>query len=326
MDDMRKMRWWTVFACALLMALISVFNQVKENGLSWQEEHYRAQLEAVVNETAPNPAQYRILSDHLTVWTYRTLETIGVPRPIGVTFVLIRLAQNTLLFLLAALYWERLGLSRFLAILGIAALGWGMTLANAGTDLAINAHTEVILYTLAAWAALSEKLKWLIPITLIAALNRETALLIPLLFYASPACCSEDAAVRTRVHRRALLALAAYLLPFMALHAYYGIRPWEGPTPGPNLLFNNLTTLQTWTYFVATLSIIPVLAITSYNTVHPFVQRAAWLIALPWFIAHLCCSDLPTTRMFLLPQTLVFIPAMLFGIAHWRKVAERGAP
>ena len=328
MDDVRKMRWgawWAISACAVLMALISVFNQVKAMGLSWQEEHYRAQLEAVVAGTGTNPAQYRVLSDGLTVWAYRGLEGVGVPRAVGVTFVLIRVFQNAVLFLLAVLYWRRLGLSLFLGVLGIAVLGWGMTLGNMGSDLAIGAHTEVICYLLAGWAIVSGRLWWVVAITFVGALNRETSVLIPVMLLGVHVCCQSQSNVRRDALRVACVSLGVYAAVYLGLRWYFGGRAWDGPTPGFALLMENVGSVRTWAYFAGTMGLIPLLSLALYRVWVVSLRRIFWVMVPAWFVAYFLCGVVWETRMFLLPQVMVFIPGVLFGVAHWRERAAEEA-
>ena len=321
MGDVRKMRWgawWAVSACAVLMALISVFNQVKAMGLSWQEEHYVARLEAVVGGTSTNPAQYRVLSDGLTVWACRAAEGVGVPRAVGVTFVLVRVLQNTVVFLLAVLYWRRLGLSMFLGVLGVAVLGWGMTLGNMDSDLAINAHTDVICYLLAGWAMVSGRLWWVVPITFLGALNRETSVLIPAMLMGVHVCCQRKSNARTEAIRVGVTSMAVYAVVFVAIRWYFGARPWGGPTPGFALLMDNVGSAQTWGYLAGTFGLIPLLALASYRVWDTSLQRIFWVLVPVWVAAYFFCGVVFETRMFLLPQVMVFIPGMLIGVAHWR--------
>jgi len=321
-----------VVACALLLSLITAFNQVKAQGLSWQEEHYQARLEAVVAGEAPSPFQYRILSDSLTVAVYRLFERVGMPRPVGVAFVSIRVTQNLLLFLLAIAYYRRLGLSIYLGILGISALAWGMMQGNLESDLAIDTYTDLILYLWAGLTIVTGRVLWIVPITVLGTLNRETSGLVPVLLVAAylpphAADSRRPALGPGRVLSIAAVSLAAYGLIFAGLRLYFGPREWvvhpTGAAPGLGMLWHNLSDAGTWVNLVGTLGLIPLLAVVSWRAWRWPLGAFFWAMVPAWLLIHLCFGPLAETRLVLVPLAMAFIPGALCGLMYFRGSENR---
>jgi len=323
-----------VLGCAALLSFITVFNQVKTLGLSWQEEHYTARLEAVVNGMADSPWQYRVLSDALTLGVCRFFAWIGAPRSVGLAMVFVRLAQNTAIFILAVAYYRRLGIPVYTALLGIMALAWGMTHSNFNSDLAVNTYTDVLLYLCAGIAITGRRPAWILPITVLGALNRETSGLIPIMLLAAsvehagglPARNTPDVLaipgtglfIQRGILAVGLLSLAAYTAVFLGLRIYFGVRHWipysAGVHQGWELLAFNLRYDRTWGHLAGTLGIMPILALAARPWWRRPLGAFAWAIVPAWLVIHLCLSALAESRVLLVPQVLVFIPAALCGL------------
>ncbi|MBI1321494.1 MAG: hypothetical protein GC168_21455 [Candidatus Hydrogenedens sp.] len=310
--------WWAAaLAAAVLLSLISGFNQVKAMGLSWQEEHYTARLEAVAAGEAGSPWQYRVLSDGLTLAAIHAAEAAGVQRAAGVTMVAIRIAQNIALFLLLFGYLSAAGVSAYAALLGMMALAWIMTLTNYNSDLAVNTYTEIVLYLAAGWCVL---LRWswpILPMTVIAALNRETSGLIPLMLLAS-AYGWTDPRERVAGLRIGAAALAAYGVVFCGLRLWFGSRGWEvhpsGAVQGWALLRYNLTFDRSWGHLAGTFSLLPLLAVFGWRGA-PSALKAFTLVVLPvWIPVHLLFSAVAETRLFLVPLVVVVLPLAMLAV------------
>ncbi len=329
---------WTcaIGGCLLLLSLLAVFNQVKARGLGWQEVHYRAHLERVFHGTETTPAQYRLLSDDLTVLFYRGFIALGIPRPVGVAFVLIRLFQNLAIFTMALLYYRRLGISWYLGLLGVVVLTWSMTLSNHQSTLAVNTYTEILLYLLAGWALAGYQFSWILPITLLAALNRETSVFIPIMSAGAYWSRRPGESIRDKENPRRLHPLAValssffiYLGLFFAIREYFGPREWSvdsSPIYHTWLLFTkNVSSGSTWMHMVGTLGLVPLLALATLPYWRKPLSAFFWMLVPTWFLVHLLLSNLSETRVLLVPQALVFIPGMLCGVQYWmlRTVSEK---
>lgn len=311
-----------------LLSLISGFSQIKTEGLAWQEANYWPQLEAVARGTAPAPYQYRLLTDILAVSTVRSAEALGVPRPIGTALLGLRLLLNLALFAVTFLFYRRLAIAPYPALLGLSALAWGITQSNYGSDLALSATTDILFFLAAALVVLEGRPNWLVGIAALAALNRESSIFLP---YMAVACTVDWQGAQTLKKldtRPALLALVVWCVVFAVIHGAIGPRPWglskSGAAPGLSMMWHNLTLDTAWGHTVGALGVIPVLALLSWRGWHPMLKPIFWSVVPLWCLVHLFCAPLDQSRVLLLPQILVFIPATLCGLSYWRNVqAER---
>lgn len=330
-DDVKSILKSAPIAMALiLLSLITGFSQIKTEGLAWQETNYWPRLEAVAKGTAPAPDQYRVLTDRLVVVCVKAVEACGVPRPVGLTFVALRLVQNLLLFVLAFVFYRKLGIHAYPSLLGLSALAWGMTQANYGADLGFNASTDVLLYLGAALALVNRRPAWLIPITVIAALNRESSILIPYMALAFAVRWKPRLTLDKTIAGAAFAALAVWCLFFIALHVTLGARPWalheSGAAPGFGLLRYNLTNADAWEHGFGMVGILPVLGMLSWRFWSPALKAIFWSVVPLWCVGTLFCAPVDQSRVLLLPQVLVFIPGVLCGLAGWREAQENKTP
>ncbi len=314
----------------ILLSLITGFSQIKTEGLAWQEAHYWPRLEAAALGNASAPDQHRVLSDRFVVFAVRTMEALGVPRPAGLTFVSLRILQNLALFGLAFAFYRKLGIHPYPAVLGLSALAWGMTQSNYGSDLGFSAYSDIILYLCAAIALLHERPGWIIPITAIAVLNRESSILIPYMAIAAGVRHTPRIALDRTIAMSGFAALAVWALLFAVLHFVVGSRPWalheSGASPGFSLLHYNLTHGDSWGHAMGVVGILPVLALASWRGWNPLLRPLFWSVVPAWYVAHLFFAPLDQSRVLLLPQVLVFIPGLLCGLTFWRQRQEDRLP
>src|SRR5258708_6547963 len=97
--------------CAILFSLITVFAQVDELKLPFLQpggdqlfRHVR-----VLEGKAATLSQYRILSEYPVEGLIRAFAYLGIPQPTTTAFISFRILQNIIIFLLASLYYKKLG-------------------------------------------------------------------------------------------------------------------------------------------------------------------------------------------------------------------------
>lgn len=305
--------------CAFLFSLFTVFVQVKALGLSYLEEGGQIQRHvAVLQGTAGDPWQYRVLAEYLVEGVIRVFHRAGIPRPIASAFISFRVFQNVLIFLLAAIYYRKLGINTYTVLIGLSLLAWGMTHSLYDSDLQFNTYFDVIFYLLAGIFTLHGRYGLLIPLSGLAALNRETSGLIPFM----PISVHVLSRPRNRylLRKVAMISAAALLVyagVFIGLRVFYGRRPLITPygnSPGIELLRYNLGRYITWVQLFATLGLLPILALLSMPRWPRTLYAFFWAIVPIWFAVHLAASVMAETRLFLVPHALVFIPGALFGL------------
>lgn len=303
-----------VTGAALLLGLLTTGEYVRARGIGYLERGNQiARHLAVLNGHAGNPWQYRILAPYLIEGVMGILRSLGIVHYVAISFIAFRLAQDVLIFRVAYRYYLKLGLSPAASVIGMAMLAWGISYSHFDSDLQFSTFFDVAFYLLAAHCLLCEKFAWLIPISGVAGLNRETSGLIPFLLL--PLVTSN----RGGAHRRRLWALfgwclLAYLLVFVTLRLIFGsqelIVPY-GHLPGLDLLAYNLLRGVTWYQMALTLSVVPAVALIGFRAWPWQLRGFFWVVVPAWCVVHAVTAVMAETRVFLVPQALIFIPGAL---------------
>jgi hypothetical protein len=193
-----------------------------------------------------------------------------------------------------------------------------MSYSHYDSDLQFNTFFDIIFYLLAGLCILYGKFFWIAPITLLAALNRETSGLIPFLLLSVSMCALPKTSFR-KVIPVFVTSFATYIAVFVGLRLFYGSQelliPY-GHHPGLDLLQYNLFRLVTWQRLIATLSIIPMIAIVGYQRWPLQLRVFFWVIVPIWFLIHAVGAVMAETRLFLVPQAMVLIPGALLSITQ----------
>ena len=128
-----------------------------------------------------DPWRFRLLSDWGAEGFLRAARGIGFSQPAVFGFLSFRILQNAAIFVLAWIYYRRLGSSRFATVLGLGLVAWAFTQSLLHAALAFNTYGDIAFYLGAALLIMDRRYAWIVPLTLLAALNRETSGLIPLM-------------------------------------------------------------------------------------------------------------------------------------------------
>jgi hypothetical protein len=277
----------------------------------------------VLQGRAPGHWQYRFLSEWVAQGFIQLSRWLELRRPIAAGFLLFRVAQNLAIFGLLVVYYRKLGLDTKVILLGMSALAWGMTNARYDSDLSFNTYSDMIFYLGAALLILARSYLWLVPLSVAAALNRETAALIPVMAllheWMSPSAEKKPA----QRFGAALVALALFAITFVAVRQTLGPRA-EFPTFGSasrgwETVFANATRPWTWSQLLATNGWLPFLAVAAIKRWPPSLLAFFWAIVPAWYAVHFAWSTLAETRLVLVPLAIVFVPGALLGLT----LAER---
>jgi len=311
--------------CGILFSLFTVYYQTTQLGRAYLETIQVSRHVKVLQGNAGNSWQYRILSTYLVEWLIRGLTNLGFPQPILSGFILFRIFQNTLIFLLAALYYQKLGLNSYLVLIALSLLAWAMTHSLWDSDLQFNTYSDIIFYLTAALIILLDRYTWLIPITGLAALNRETSGLIPFMLIAYSFWTN----FRNKPQKIALMIAAIscglYATIFFGLRHAYGEQPLiaiQGVHLGLEFFVYNILHYETWMQLFATMGILPLMAIFSFRQWPHSLRAFFWAIVPIWFLVHPFVSIMAETRLFLVPFALIFVPGALFGIVKGENQAN----
>ena len=318
-------------ALALVVALVvflsgaTAFVQYRElahviphvGSVAYLQVFERGTHEATIQGEGVDPWEYRLLSNWGAQVGLQAARTLGFHHPYVVGFMGFRVLQNLIVFAALWILLRRFGFDRLAAALGLGLLAWAMTQALHNTGLAFNTYGDLAFYLIAAVLILDRRYVWVVPLTVLAALNRETSGLIPVMLIAVAIAHG----VRTDDGRRALrygiAALAAYAITIAAVRLIVGSAPLFKPfglDPGLDYVRYNLRSGLTWEYLFRTLNVVPFIAIAGIRS-WPRELKAFGLAIVPvWLVAHLVASILAETRLLLVPFALVFIPGALFAL------------
>ncbi len=306
---------WLLVICAITLGVITVRFQVADmiGGIDSLNFEQLDRHMDVLRGTAPNPWQYRVLSEWVAEGFVILFGFLSPRAAVAFGFLTFRLLQNTLIFIFAFILYKRLSGSHILALLGIALLVSVMKNALFESDLSFNTYFDLLFYLLAILLILDRKYTWIIALTFFAALNRETSGLIPFLLLS--AARTDAALSRSKKILPAFASFGVWALVFVGLRVLYPNRPLYIPydqAPGYPLLVYNLTRSVTWRELFHTFGFIPVLGLFTFFAWHPYWKRFFFIMVPAWFAIHAFASVMAETRLFLVPLAVIFIPAALF--------------
>ena len=305
---------------ALGLALFTVYDQVvHRKGVEYLWDTQLRFHRWIMEGVSPAPWQYRVLTAYLMEGVIRWFQALGHPSPHAIVFVAFRVLENTAIFALCGLYWEKLRIRRVAILIGLMCLAWGMTYAGYRSHLAFDTYLDVAFYLLAALIILDHKDVWLIPLIAVAALNRETSALIPFLLLAARV----GSGLKSTLQRQtAVLFIAGVLLfgfVFLGLRAAYGPRELMAPYEhhlGADLLMYNLANPYTYYSLFATFGFISLLSLARWRQWPTVLQRWFWVLVPLWAVVHAIASVVAEARLFLVPYVLVVLPSALLALGE----------
>lgn len=323
---------WILILVIPVLVYLSVQAQLRLLGYDYLYVSQIVRHLDVLNGTAGSPWAYRLFSAYLVEGLSRLTAFMFDRITIGYVFVGVRIIQNAFIFILAFTFYRRLGLSKNVAIIGLLLVAWSLSYAIYDSDLSFNTYFDIIFYLLAGWAVVSRKLYWLLPITLFAATNRETSVLIPFLalthesFYEPFFKRDWRRAFRSEPFAIFGGSLLIYILIFVGVRLMIGpvrdISPY-GHTAGIDMLKFNLSRTITYVELTKTFSAIPIVALYFYRSWPTLLKRLFWTMIPLWILVHFGITIVAETRLFLVPIVLVLIPAALMGLEFPRREAAK---
>ncbi len=269
-----------------------------------------------------NPWQYRVLSTYLVEGFYQTIHFV-IPQVDKIyAFLFFRFLQNVLIFYIAFLYYQSIGVRNPLLILtGICILSYAMAHSVFQSDLSFNTYFDIFFYLLGGWLIIREKYVWIIPLMFVAALNRETSLLIPAMLVV-PFIQWKRMIIPGNVLRIATASVFAFFVVFIGVRVFYGYQPSEGihgMKGFADYLLFNIRFKRMYPELIGTLSFLPIMVLLFLRILPLLLQQWFWVVCPVWFAIHLAYSTAVETRLFLVPHALIFIPAFLYLIEDWYK-------
>jgi hypothetical protein len=328
-DGRALARGLLLVALAVALAHFTTFTYVAALGLDYLERGNQwLRHAAILKGHAGDPWQYRVLAPYLLKSVIALGEGFAVPYPRAHAFIYFRYAQDVAVLLVAYAYYRSLNLSTAAALLGMAMLAWGMSHSNFDSDLQFNTFFDLLFYLLGGLVIVRGWWRWLVPLVVLAALNRETSGFLPLLLLAAAYVATPASRWREALPTAAL-ALACYIGVLLGLRLLYGAQELLTPyahQPGLDMLAYNLMRAVTWQQVLATASVIPLVAALGYRAWPPSLRAFFWTLVPLWLLIHALMAVLAETRLLLVPQALVLIPAALFACGQINEPPTKTKP
>ncbi len=303
----------------LILGCFSTMEYVKARGLFYIEcGNQLARHFDILEGKAGNPWQYRILAPCVLSRVLNVFEQLKFERYVAISFISFRVFQDTLVLFLSFIYFSSFGHNWKMSLTGVTILAWSISYSHYNSDLVFNTFFDVIFYLVAGIAIHQKSFKIIIPLTLLASLNRETSGFIPLLLLTIIFSSSETEQNKARAIQAMIVSLCIYLSVFFGLRFIYGEQQLYipfGVQPGFALVWYNLTSLATWFEPVKVYGLIPFIALAGFNVWPPKIKFYFWLIVPAWCVVHMFLSVVAETRLFLVPFAMVFIPGFLSSVS-----------
>ena len=314
-----------LLASVVIFGLATAYAQASLMGLEYLEGTALTFHKSVMSGQSKDPYQYRVLTEYFVAAVRFMTAQLGIPHPDAIGFVVVRSLQNILIFMLAAVYYRRLGLNLIATLLSLSILSWAMANALWDSGLKFDTYSEIILYLVAGLLLINRKYLWTLILIAIAAANRETSGLIAVMLSGTMIM---DRWPGRPTNRELLIAASAFVIFGIV---YFGVRAAYGPrelvtaygiSVGGMALFSfNVNRLRTWVQLFNTHSIIPIIALFCMRKWPPILRVYFWAVVPVWATVHLFLSILAESRLVLVPFTLVLLPGAFFGVKLFRNEA-----
>lgn len=302
----------TIVAILVLLSAYTVYAQFENPEIKDRLDIQIGRHNAVITGIAPDPWQYRVFAEWLVEGVVGFVKLLGLEEAYFGAFVFLRVAQNLGIFILAYLYFRKLGFSRLVSLVGILFVTGALLNSFHQSDLSFNTYFDVIFYLSAALLILNNSFAWMPLLMLAASLNRETSGLIPFL--------ALSALPNFRDYKSKLvpiaISLGVWIFVFFSLRALYSdselFIPY-GYSPGLPLLGYNLS-LFSFSLLLRFFSFAPLVGLWMFRHWTNPLKRFFVVLIPAWFVVHFLGSVVSEARLFLVPQVLVFIPAFLYFV------------
>jgi hypothetical protein len=240
-----------------------------------------------------------------------------------IVFLAFRFLQDVLILWLAFRYFSLFIRNKFLVLFALMIVPVLMGNAVMDSDLAFNSYMDVILY-LSAGIVIIKGYNgwWIVLLTLIGAFNRETSLLIPVLYFTSKIDWNQWknpiklVKNNSSVILHTSIASLSFIIIFIGIRAYYGYEPqteWRVPAGFQMLKLNLLSSVSIKTYneMYGVFGFLPIWCLLIFKTM-PKNLQLFFIVLIPiWFGVHLISVVAYQSRLFLVPTLLVLLPAVL---------------
>jgi len=260
--------------------------------------------------------------------TQNLIEALKNPEFIKYTIVFLgfRFIQNVALIILCFIYFSHFIKNKLLVALGVMLSVLFMGNGVVDSDLTFNTYMDITLYILAG-IVIIRKLNpfWIVVLTVVGSLNRETALFIPVLYFFSFFRWADWPSIKALIQTNGKvigltgISVVLFFAIFIAIRAYYGIQPvstWRVSAGWPMLKLNMFSSVSIKTYMeiFGVMGFLPLWAILVFKKMNSHLKIFFLTLVPVWFGIHFFSAIAYQTRLFLVPVLLVLLPAILESI------------
>jgi hypothetical protein len=240
----------------------------------------------------------------------------------NIVFVLFRFIQNILVFYLAFQFFSFFIRDKSLVLIAILLLTLFMGNSVVDSDYTFNTYMDITVYLAAALVIVNAyNIWWILLITIVGALNRETSILVPALVFCSKVDWRAWPQIGKilffdkRLLTVTIVSYLAFISIFIYLRVYYGYEAastWRVPPGLPMLKLNLFSAASAKTYmeFFGVFGFLPFWYLMKFTKMNTTLKVFFWVLIPVWFGVHITTSIGFQSRLFLVPVVLVFIPSV----------------
>jgi hypothetical protein len=253
--------------------------------------------------------QYRPLTQILIEGLGRSFIYFGVPSPFLSTIFLLRFVVAFLSLYLLARYLSFFSQNSGLQALLLCCYTYASISSNFWSDLSLSTHLEVCFYLLAGIYAFQPFGRGrLLLMAFLAATNRESAILLPLIIF-----FSGDKAAKMNAFISLLVIVATYAL--LRVLIFRDVLGTFQTTDLGAFLPYNLFEFYPLVNFLKVLLLLPVVLLTGLHFIKSdFLRRVLFVFCPIWILAHFLCANVAEARLFLVPLAIAVLPVFALGV------------
>lgn len=293
-----------ILSCVLSMASVFLHLEIVDNINSGFQKQWYTQI---ISNTGPYPDQYRVLTYYIA-WL---LIHAGVP--FSVAFSTLRFIFTAASFFVLYRYLENwlkpvtalLGIFIMAAVLPATYLFYAMQPAD---------PLNMLVFFLAILVLLKKRDIWFLPLVIAGMLNRETAILLPLLFLFVRFGVTPVKYWLPRFFTYSFVSVSIYI----GLRIIFGIKAPYAPTSPLHYWWTNLTDWQTWLQLIGFFGFFLLFAWQKWREKPEFLKRMALILPI-FFLIHFTVGYMREVRYFL-PLLPIILP---FALLNLEKVQNR---
>jgi hypothetical protein len=190
--------------------------------------------------------------------------------------------------------------------------------------LRLSSNFDASFYLLAGVLILSRKDWWILPLSALAAVNREASGFIPFMLLTARWSELRVPVVRTRVLTIVGASVAVWLAVYAALRLAYGPQVLVTDVWVAALQLNLLRETS-WMNLFSTWGLLPIAALVGWRWWPPLLRTWFILIVPLWLVVHTLFSLINESLLFTEPMSLILLPAAIFSVIRSATATDQQA-